>query len=153
MRPAAAAHPRSKQRLCPSQMLLFRVRFPCCATQCHQKPLGSPLSPASPGSAAWPTLLRAPPITCTSRPHQRRRHQDESRGSSPASVHGLQESVESTSCTLELDSPASGLVGSLGRCQTPAPMAPELCGVELHLWVWEEGQEGKQVYDISAMWP
>lgn len=152
MRPVAAAHPRSKQRLCPSQMLLFRVRFPCCATQCHQKPLGSPLSPASPGSA-WPTLLRTPPITCTSRPHQRRRHQDESRGSSPVSVHGLQESVESTSCTLELDSPASGLVGSLGRCQTPAPMAPELCVVELHLWVWEEGQEGKQVYDISAMWP
>lgn len=153
MRPVAAAHPRSKQRLCPSQMLLFRVRFPCCATQCHQKPLGSLLSPASPGSA-WPTLLRAPPIACTNRlAPQRRRHQDESRGSSPASVHGLQESVESTSCALELDSPASGLVGSLGRCQAPAPMAPELCVVELLLWVWEVGQEGKQVHDISAMWP
>lgn len=67
MRPVAAVHPQRKQRFCPSQILLFRVRFPCCATQCHQKPLAA----SSPCHSAWPTLLRAPPITTTNpTPHK-----------------------------------------------------------------------------------
>lgn len=102
VRPEAAVHPQSKQRLCPSQMLLFQVWFLCCATQCHQEPFGSLLSPASPG-LAWPTSSEPQPA-----PSQRRQHQGSellsqlSRGRSPASAHGVQGPVDSTSSPWKL---------------------------------------------------
>lgn len=124
-RPEASVHPQSKQRLCPSQILLFRVWFLCCATQCHQEPVGSFPSPASPGSA-WPTTSEPHPSPAPN-PHKgdsAKRGEllsQLSRQRSSASAHGMRGPMEFTSCTLELVSPDFDLAGSLRRCEAAVP--------------------------------